>query len=86
VRRGRRQIDLTTREFELLKLLAQNADKPLSREAILQHIWGYGFEGETDPVKVYINYLRRKLNAGGETDMLHSLRGFGYVLKEKPLK
>jgi len=86
VRRGDRPIDLTTREFELLKLLAQNADKPLSREAILQHIWGYAFEGETDPVKVYINSLRRKLNAGGATDMLHSLRGFGYVLKGEPSK
>jgi two-component system response regulator MprA len=83
VRRGDRLIDLTTREFELLMLLAQNADKPLSREVILQRIWGYDFGGETDPVKVYINYLRRKLNAGGETDMLHTLRGFGYVLKER---
>jgi DNA-binding response OmpR family regulator len=74
---------LTTREFELLKLLAQNAGKPLSREVILQRIWGYDFEGETDPVKVYINYLRRKLNAGGEADILQTLRGFGYVLKER---
>jgi two-component system response regulator MprA len=83
VRRGDRLVDLTTREFDLLTLLAQNADKPLSREVILQRIWGYDFGGETDPVKVYINYLRRKLNAGGEMDMLHTLRGFGYVLKER---
>lgn len=84
VGRGEREIELTTREFELLKLLVQNAGKPLRREVMLQRIWGHEFEGETDPVKVYINYLRRKLNAGGETDLIHALRGFGYVLKETP--
>jgi DNA-binding response OmpR family regulator len=69
VRRDDRPIELTPREFDLLKLLAENAGKPLRREAILQRVWGYGLEGEADPVKVYINY---------------TLRGFGYVLKEKP--
>ncbi len=84
VRRGRRTIALTTREFELLRLLAENAGKPLRREFILQRIWGYDFEGETDPLKVYINFLRRKLNADGEPDLIHAIRGFGYVLKETP--
>lgn len=83
VKRSGRVIDLTTREFELLKLLAQHVGKPLRREAILQHIWGPEPEGETDPVKVYVNYLRRKLNEGGEADLIHTLRGFGYVLKER---
>ncbi len=82
VRRGSRQIDLTTREFDLLKLLAQYAGKPLRRESIVQRVWGYEFEGETDPVKVYINFLRRKLNTEGETDLICSVRGFGYVLRE----
>ncbi len=81
-RRGDRSIDLTTREFELLKLLVQNVGKPLSRDFILQRVWGYDFESDTDPVKVYINFLRRKLNAEGEPDLIHSMRGFGYVLKE----
>jgi len=80
VRRGARAIELTTREFELLRLLAENAGRPLHRDSILQKVWGYGFEGETDPVKVYINYLRRKLNAEGEPDLIKSLRGFGYLL------
>lgn len=80
VRRGARFIELTTREFELLRLLAENAGRPLHRDSILQKVWGYGFEGETDPVKVYINYLRRKLNAEGEPDLIKSLRGFGYLL------
>jgi DNA-binding response OmpR family regulator len=83
VSRGDRIVDLTPREFELLKLLAENTGKPLRREAILQQVWGYKLEGESDPVKVYINYLRGKLNVNGESDLIHTLRGFGYVLKEK---
>jgi two-component system response regulator MprA len=82
VRRGDRQIDLTTREFELLRLLAENSGRPLRREFIIQSIWGYELDTESDQLKVYINYLRGKLNAGGETDLIHTLRGFGYVLKE----
>jgi len=84
VRRGTRLIDLATREFDLLKFLAQNAGKPLNREYIIQRVWGYKFDGETDPVKVYINFLRQKLTADGEADLIHTLRGFGYSLKEKP--
>ena len=84
VRRGDRRIDLTNREFELLTLLAQNAGKPLRREFILQQVWGYEFDGETDPVKVYVNFLRRKLNQDGAPDLIHALRGFGYVLNELP--
>jgi two-component system, OmpR family, response regulator MprA len=84
VRRGIRPIELTPREFELLKLLADNTGKPLRRETILQRVWGYGLDGEADPVKVYINYLRGKLNLNGEPDLIHTLRGFGYVLKERP--
>ena len=71
-------------DLPLLKLLAQHAGKPLSRESIIQRIWGYNFEGETDPVKVYVNFLRRKLNAEGEADLIYSVRGFGYSLQETP--
>ncbi len=84
VRRGNRLVELTTREFDLLKLLAQYAGKPLRRDFIIQCVWGYQFEGETDPVKVYINFLRRKLNAEGEVDLIHSVRGFGYMFKDIP--
>ena len=80
VRRGNRPVELTTREFEILKLLAENAGRPLRREVILGRVWGYEFEADTDPVKVYINFLRRKLNSGGEADLIHAVRGFGYVL------
>lgn len=84
VRRGVRSIELTKREFELLKLLVQHVGKPLIREFILERVWGYDYEGDTDPVKVYINFLRRKLNSNGEADLIHSLRGYGYTLREKP--
>ncbi|MBI2853840.1 MAG: response regulator transcription factor [Chloroflexi bacterium] len=82
VRRGSRLVELTTREFELLRLLAENADRPLRREFILQRVWGDEFEANTDPVKVYVSFLRRKLNSSGEPDLIDALRGFGYVLKE----
>jgi two-component system response regulator MprA len=84
VRRGNRSIELTTREFEILRLLAESAGRPLRREVILEKVWGDEFEADTDPVKVYINFLRRKLNSGGETDLIHALRGFGYVLNSEP--
>ena len=84
VRRGIRSVELTTREFELLKLLVQHQGKPLSREFILERVWGYDYEGDTDPVKVYINFLRRKLNSSGEADLIHTLRGYGYTLRDKP--
>ncbi len=83
VHRGDRQINLTNREFELLKLLADNAGRPVRREIIYQRVWGDELELETDPVKVYVNFLRRKLNYGGEKDLIHALRGYGYVLEEK---
>ncbi|MBI2860571.1 MAG: response regulator transcription factor [Chloroflexi bacterium] len=84
VHRDGRKIELTTREFDLLKLLAENAGRPVRREIILDRIWGGDYEADTDPVKVYINFLRQKLNAGGASDLIHTLRGFGYVLREVP--
>jgi len=83
VHRGDRQINLTNREFELLKLLADNAGRPVRREIIYQRVWGDELELETDPVKVYVTFLRRKLNYCGEKDLIHALRGYGYVLEEK---
>jgi two-component system response regulator MprA len=82
VRRGTREIDLTVREIELLHLLAENAGRPLSREYLMERVWGFDSEGESDPVKVYVSYLRRKINSASEPDLIHTLRGFGYVLRE----
>ena len=82
VRRGDRTVDLTNKEFELLALLARNAGRPVRRDLILERIWGYAFDGGGDPVKVYVNYLRKKLNARGQPDLIQAIRGFGYVLRE----
>ncbi len=84
VRRGDRIVELTSREFEVLKLLAQNVDRALRREVIFNRVWGDEYESDTDPVKVYINSIRGKLNANGGANLIHTLRGFGYVLREGP--
>lgn len=84
VHRGSRLIELTTREFDILRLLAENAGRPVRRDTIFEKIWGDEFETDTDPVKVYMTFLRRKLNANGEADLIHALRGYGYVLEAKP--
>jgi two-component system response regulator MprA len=81
VTRGKREIALTQREFDLLLLLARNAGKVLDRNTIFERVWGYTFEVESDTIKVYVRYLRRKLNAEGEPDLIHATRGVGYMLK-----
>jgi two-component system response regulator MprA len=81
VARGDRQIELTSREFDLLLFLARNTGRVMDRNTILERVWGYSFDGESDTIKVYVRYLRRKLNANGETDLIHAVRGVGYMLK-----
>ncbi len=81
VERGGRNIELTAREFDLLAFLARNAGRVVNRQTIFEKVWGYDFEIESDAVKVYIRYLRKKLNAPGETDLIHAVRGVGYMLK-----
>jgi two-component system response regulator MprA len=77
VTRGARQIPLTAREFELLELFLRHPDEVLSKEAILDRLWGYSFDPNL--VEVYVGYLRRKL---GEPHLIQTLRGAGYVLRE----
>jgi two-component system, OmpR family, response regulator MprA len=79
--RGKREIALTQREFDLLLLLARNAGKVLDRNTIFERVWGYTFDVESDTIKVYVRYLRRKLNSEGEPDLIHAIRGVGYMLK-----
>jgi two-component system, OmpR family, response regulator MprA len=79
--RGERQIELTSREFDLLQLLARNAGKVLDKNTIFERVWGYSFDVESDTIKVYVRYLRKKLNADGEPDLIHAVRGVGYMLK-----
>ena len=81
VHRVGRPIELTLREYDLLEYLARNAGKVVDRQSIFEKVWGYDFEMESDVIKVYVRYLRKKLNAHGEPDLIHAVRGVGYMLK-----
>ncbi len=81
VRRGARDIELTNREFELLEYLMHNERLVVSRERLLDEVWGYDPMAATNTIDVFVSNLRRKLEAGDETRLLHTKRGAGYVLK-----
>ncbi|HEX4714307.1 MAG TPA: winged helix-turn-helix domain-containing protein, partial [Ktedonobacteraceae bacterium] len=78
--RGSRQIELTKKEYDLLELLAQNAGQVLTKERIFERVWGYDNDAGLEVIKVYINYLRAKLNAGGKADLIQAVRGVGYTV------
>ena len=82
VERGGRAIELTKTEFELLRLLMEHPRQVLTRSAIFERVWGYDFGPSSNSLQVYVGYLRRKLEAGGEPRLLHTVRGVGYVLRE----
>ena len=82
VRRGEREIELTNREFELLEFLMRNERLVVSRERLLDEVWGYDPTAATNTIDVFISNLRRKLESGEEPRLLHTKRGAGYVLKE----
>ena len=81
VTRGERRLQLTNREFELLEHLMRNERLVISRQALLEDVWGYDPFDETNTVDVFISNLRRKLEEGGEPRVLHTIRGAGYVLR-----
>ena len=81
VYRGDRPIELTNREFELLEYLMRNERLVISRERLLEEVWGYDPMAMTNTIDVFISNLRRKLEAGGEPRVLHTKRGAGYVVK-----
>jgi two-component system response regulator MprA len=82
VRRGDREIELTRTEYLLLELFLLNPRRVLTREVIFDRVWGYDFGARSKALDVYIGYLRRKTEAGGEPRLIHTVRGVGYVLKE----
>ncbi len=82
VQRGERSISLTRTEFELLWVLMQRPRRVLSRELILDEVWGYDFPTSANSLEVYVGYLRRKTEAAGEPRLIHTVRGVGYVLRE----
>ncbi|CCQ97151.1 Response regulator MprA [[Clostridium] ultunense Esp] len=80
--RGEREIELSTTEFDLLHLLMRNSKRVLTKELIMEAVWGIDYGGESNVLEVYIGYLRRKLEQEGEPRLIHTVRGTGYVLKE----
>lgn len=81
VKRGEDPIDLTQREFDLLVFLIKHQGEALSREWLLSAVWGYDFAGETNVVDVYIRYLRNKLDRDYDPQLIHTVRGIGYILR-----
>jgi DNA-binding response OmpR family regulator len=81
VRREEREIELTTREYELLEFMAQNPRRVLSRELLLSRVWDEELGLTTNVVDVYVGYLRRKVDAPGEEKLIRTVRGAGYALK-----
>lgn len=81
--RGNRRIELTAREFEILALFMQHPRQVLTRDVIYDRIWGYDFGGESNIIEVYIRYLRSKLEEGGESRLIQTVRGVGYALREE---
>jgi DNA-binding response OmpR family regulator len=81
VTRGERSIELTQREFELLEYLMRNERIVVSRQRLLDEVWGYDPFSTTNTIEVFVSNLRRKLEAGGEPRLLHTIRGAGYVLR-----
>jgi two-component system response regulator MprA len=81
VRRGQRELQLTRTEFRLLELFMRNPRMVLSRSRIFEEVWGYDFGASSNALEVYVSYLRRKLEAEGETRLIHTVRGVGYTLR-----
>ncbi len=79
--RGGRLLELSAQEFALLELLARHVGQVLTRDRILEHVWGYDAEPSSNVVDLYIHYLRRKVDQGFETPLIHTVRGVGYVLR-----
>lgn len=84
VYRGGEEIRLSGKEFSLLRYMIQNQGIVLSRDRLEQHIWNYDYAGGSNVIDVYIRYLRKKLDEGREPKLIHTVRGAGYVLRDKP--
>ncbi|MFT8322870.1 MAG: response regulator transcription factor [Bacillus sp. (in: firmicutes)] len=80
--RAKKEIDLTPREFELLVYLLENKNIVLTREQILNNVWGYEYMGDTNVVDVYIRYVRKKIDYDFTNPIIHTIRGVGYIIKD----
>ena len=80
--RGQKEILLSSKEYALLHYMMQNAGTVLSRDKLEQHVWDYDFSGGSNVIDVYIRYLRKKVDEGYSKKLIHTIRGYGYVLKD----
>ncbi len=79
-RRGARLIELSAREFQLLEYLMRHSERAVSRTQLLQAVWSFDYSGASNVVDVYVGYLRRKIDGDGETALVHTVRGVGYMI------
>ena len=84
VTRGGRTIDLKPKEYALLEFLAHNADRPVTRSHIIEHVWDIHFDSISNVVEVHINSLRNKIDKGAPLPLIHTIRGVGYMLTDQP--
>ncbi|MFS8852823.1 response regulator transcription factor [Synechococcus sp. R5-16] len=82
VTRGERQVELTAKEYDLLRYLMEHPRQVLTRQQILEHVWGCDFTGDSNIIEVYIRYLRLKIEGPGEKRLIQTVRGVGYVLRD----
>ncbi|MEN9238597.1 MAG: winged helix-turn-helix domain-containing protein, partial [Thermostichus sp. DG_1_6_bins_120] len=82
VKRGERRVELTAKEYDLLRYLMEHPRQVLTRQQILEHVWGFDFIGDSNIIEVYIRYLRLKIEDRGEKRLIQTVRGVGYVLRE----
>lgn len=80
---GTKRLELTKKEFDLLQYLMENKNIVMKREVLLEHVWGYDFEGDTNAVDVYIRFLRAKIDEPFALKLIHTVRGVGYVIKDE---
>ena len=80
--RDKEEIQLTAKEFDLLELFMRHPNQVLTRELIYEHIWNYDFGGESNIIEVYVRYLRTKLESGGRSRLIQTIRGVGYAMRE----
>jgi DNA-binding response OmpR family regulator len=78
-----RRVELTAKEYELLELFMRHPQQVLTRDIIYDRVWGYDFGGESNIIEVYVRYLRQKLEAHGESRLIHTVRGVGHILREE---
>jgi two-component system, OmpR family, response regulator len=81
VRRGGKRVELTTREFRLIEYLARNADRVVTRSMLLEHVWDYHFEPQTNIIDQHVSRLRQKVDRGFSRSLIHTVRGVGYVMR-----